>query len=430
MESQNAASEARFARRCRLVAWLLIPALPVLRVLEAVARLIFLSNFYDSFWDALTTEMWFWPSWWLYIRTSFGWWALYALVLWVAAVPVVACLPSIRHRKTFVVGAAVACLVGLWVVTFRLEFHWDGRSQSEWVWCLRSRDPELRRQAAQGLFWHFFKFGVPEGTVPIARRGLHDSEVLEVRRFSANFFSEYPTAEAIPDLTDALADPDDRVRSDAARALAKLGPEAAGALPQLEARLSDPVSVVRAHAADAYLSAGGDAPRGLAVLRQLVKEPDRQGRVSTAYVLIRVSAKHPDGAFPLIAVLLRDADSHVRFYTLLGLYGYGPKAMPLAAELLIRSKDSDSMVRGSAAHVLGEIGPLGDDVPAAVARFLKEPDATVRRDAVYVLGDRWAVQATPALKEALNDPNPDVSAAARSVLDRLERDVDRNGVKR
>lgn len=429
MEAQNTKSEARFARRCRLVAWLLVPSLPVLRLAEAGARLLFLPRFYESYWDALTTEMWFSPSWWLYARTSFGWWALYALVLWIAAVPVVAHLPAVRRRKTFGGGVAGACLVVLWVVTFRLEFYWDGRSQSEWVWCLRSRDPELRRQAARGLSWHVFKFGVPDGTVPLARRGLHD-EVLEVRRFATSFFAQYPSAGVIPDLTEALSDPDDRVRYDAARALAQLGPAATGALPQLKARLDDPVPAVRACAADAYLAAGGDAALGLSTLQRLLKEPDPQDRICTAHVLGRVAVRYPGGAFPLVADLLRDADGRVRFYTTLALSGLGPRAKPLTPELLVCLTDSDYLVRGSAARVLGEIDSPDDHVVAAIVPLLKDPEWWVRRDAAYALGYMGAVRATPALEDALNDSEEQVRSGARSSLDRLERGVDRNGVKR
>jgi len=399
---------------------LLVLMLPLLRLAEAVARLILLPSFYDSFWDALTAEMWFTQLWWLYTSTSVGWWTLYALVLWAAAVPALAVLPSVRRRKIFLAGVATVCLIGLAVATFRLEFHWGGRSQREWVWCLRSHDPELRRQAASGLSFHIFKFGVPDGTDTLARRGLRD-EVPEVRQFAAAFFARYPTADVVPDLAEALADPDARVRSDAAVALGKLGRGAAGVLPQLQASLDDPVPGVRADAAGAYLAAGGDPMLGLTILGRLVTAPDADDRRHAGWVLAAVAATHPDQAFPLLATLLRDRDRQVRFYTTLALYELGPNAKPLTPALLLNLSDSDYFVRGSAASALGRIGSADDQVVAAVIPLLKDPEWRVRRDAADALGDMGAVTARPALRQVLDDPEPLVRTSAREAADRLER---------
>src|SRR5262249_36414895 len=148
--------------------------------------------------------------------------------------------------------------------------------------------------------WHPFKFGVPPGTGTVARRGLHD-EVLEVRRFAASFFVSYPAAEAVPDLTEALADPDASVRADAASALAKLGPAATEALPQLKAALADLVPRVRACAAQAYLAAGGDPALAFAAFEQLISTPEADDRRCTGVILGEVAATHPDRVLPLVA---------------------------------------------------------------------------------------------------------------------------------
>jgi HEAT repeat protein len=128
----------------------------------------------------------------------------------------------------------------------------------------------------RGTDFHLFKFGVPDGTASLAREGLHD-EVLEVRQFAAAFFVRHPSAAAIPDLTEALTDGDAQVRSDAAEALAKLGPGAADALPQLKACLNDPVAAVRANAAQADLANGGETKPGLSALEKLVTAPKPGG---------------------------------------------------------------------------------------------------------------------------------------------------------
>jgi HEAT repeat protein len=433
MKTRNITIDPRFVRRCWFSALLLLLSLPMLRLVEAVARLIFLPSFYDSFEHALTAEMWFSPLWWLYTNTTLGWCVSRALVLWIVAVPLVVLLPWIRRRKAYTIAVACTCFFVLAVVTTRLESHWDGQSDSVWGWCLRSRDPELRRQAALGLSHHSFRDEVPEGTILLARQGLHD-EVLEVRRFSARFFTK-DRAKAGPELAEALSDSDAQVRSDAALALAQRGSAAANALPQLKVCLNDPVPVVRAHAAEAYLAGGGDPDLGVSTLEQVLPELNHDERYHLGWVLPTIAAKHPDAAMPLRATplldaLLWDKDRDVRYRSMWNLEKLGPKAKPLTPTLLLRLKDSDYFIRSSAARALGYIESPDDEVVADVVLLLKDPEWWVRRDAAHALGDMGAVQAIPALKEALNDPESLVSSDAKEALDRLERGLDRHYQKR
>jgi HEAT repeat protein len=415
--SPDEALDPRFLRRCWAIALLLVLLLPVLRLVEALARLILLPSYYDSFWHALMAEMWFSDLWWLYANTPLGWCVSRALVLWIVAVPLMVLLPWIRHRVAYALAVAGTCFLVLSMVTNRLEFDWDGRSQSEWAWCLRSRDPELRRQAAKGLSSYPFWDKVPEGTVLLVRQALRD-EVPEVRRFAAAFFI-WDRAEAGSELAEALADPDDQVRSNAAWALAQRAPAAARALPQLKVCLTDPVPMVRANAATAYLGGGGDQALGVTTFQQATAELTSKERSRIGWGLAHIPLEYPDGAMPLLTILLRDEDKEVRYDTTSGLVYCGGKAKPLTPALVANLKDSDPRVRGCSAWALGRIGSAENHVVAAVVPLLKDPDATVRSEAAYALGLMRAVQARPALKEALNDPNSDVSASARGALDLL-----------
>jgi HEAT repeat protein len=413
-----------FVWRCWAIAFLLVLLLPALRLVEAIARLILMPSFYDSFSHALTAEMWFSDLWWLYTSTPLGWWVSRALVLWIAAVPFMMLLPWIRHQRAYAFAVAATGLLVTSMITSRLEMLWDGRSQSEWAWRLRSRDPELRRQAAQVLGSLHFRDRVPEGTILLARQGPHD-EVLEVRRFAAAFFTGDP-AEAVPELTEALADPDDQVRSNAALALAQRGPTAASALPQLKARLNDPVKMVRVHAATAYLAAGGDPTLGVSTLGPEVAGLNSDDRRRLGTTLPIIAGKHPDAAMPLLATpllatLLRDEDSQVRFYTTLSVCHLGPKAKPLTPTLLLNLQDSDYFVRGSAASALGQIGSPDKEIVAAVLPLLKDPEWWVRRDAVEALGEMGAIQAKSDIVQLLNDRESLVRSGARYALDKLQR---------
>lgn len=58
MESQKNSVRVAVSGRHRLrTTLLLISLLPLIRLAEAIARLMLLPSFYDSFWDALTAEM-------------------------------------------------------------------------------------------------------------------------------------------------------------------------------------------------------------------------------------------------------------------------------------------------------------------------------------------------------------------------------------
>ena len=158
---------------------------PLLRVAEAVGRLIWLPSFYDSFWDAFSSEMWFSPAWSLYTSTTFGWWTLLVLVLWIVAIPTIAVLPFLQWRVAFVFVIASGCVLAVLVGTFRLEFQLAGMSQSEMVWRLRSRDPEIRRRAAQALLPQLLQVrrsGRDGGdrTARLARRGAGGSPIRRI----------------------------------------------------------------------------------------------------------------------------------------------------------------------------------------------------------------------------------------------------------
>lgn len=264
----------------------LLLLLPLLRVEEAAGRLRFLPSFYDSFRHALTAEMWFSDLWWLYASTSFGWYRSRLLVLWLVAVPVVLLLPTMRWRKTLCIGSGCLTLVVLEFVGGRLEFQLGDRSQSEWVWALRSRDPQLRRQAAEMLSSSFFKFDIPPGTHSIMRKALRD-DVVEVRRYAARFLVQHPSKELFQELIAALKDDEYKVRQAAAELLAEIGPEGKGLVPALIDLLeNDPDGSVRSNAAYALGRIG--APEATPALEQAREDPEYRVREAAKSALRRM----------------------------------------------------------------------------------------------------------------------------------------------
>ena len=110
-------------------------------------------------------------------------------------------------------------------------------------------------------------------------------------------------AAAVPALLEMLADPDPALRSDAARAIARIGSDARDAVPQLTAALGDPDVNVRRYAARALGSIGPSAeeavPALIDVLRQDVKQVEAAGRKAAAENVAaeQAASAHTSGPF-------------------------------------------------------------------------------------------------------------------------------------
>jgi hypothetical protein len=214
-------------RRLRVVVLAIVISIPLLRLFEAVGRLAFLPDYYTSLWDALISEMWFTDMWSLYTATWFGWWAFRLQCLWLLAVPVVLWFPAVPNycRGGCCVASVFLYLVCLGFIEATSHFDpvvFNGKTEREMVWSLRSQYPVVRRKAAAQLQHHYFKFGLPAGTGELVRGALTDEDV-EVRRFAASFLVKHWSIEATQELTIALNDEDATVRQDAAKALSARG---------------------------------------------------------------------------------------------------------------------------------------------------------------------------------------------------------------
>ena len=132
----------------------------------------------------------------------------------------------------------------------------------------------------------------------------------------------------VPALINALKDPNDFVRSSAARTLAKYGPAAKPAVPALIPLLNDPDWNVHRFAADA------------------LKKID------------------PEAAVPALINALKDSNVYVRSDAAWGLAAYGPAAKTAVPVLVdLYKNDPDPAVRADVAYVLKKI----DSVAAAEA---------------------------------------------------------------
>ena len=99
------------------------------------------------------------------------------------------------------------------------------------------------------------------------------------------------------------------VRSNAARALARLGPEAKAAVPALSEALKDEEAFVRGYAASAL---SGIGPAAVPALSKALKDEERDVRVSAAAALARLGPAEAKAAVPALSEALKDEVANVR----------------------------------------------------------------------------------------------------------------------
>ncbi len=151
---------------------------------------------------------------------------------------------------------------------------------------------------------------------------------------------------AVPDLLDALEDPDNPMRWRIIDLLGQLGDP--GAIPVLMATLDDPDSTLRY---SAVVALGEIADPGTAgVIRDMLSDEDSDVRYGAATAL--VTLKDVD-AIPDLLTALRDDDQGVRGSASTALGAIGSAAVPGLLEAL---KDSNPWTRALAARALGQIG--------------------------------------------------------------------------
>src|SRR3954452_20630576 len=124
----------------------------------------------------------------------------------------------------------------------------EGKSAAQWAEGLRSSDAQTRRDSARAL------------------------GALKAKQF-------------VPELTAALRDGDDEVRSRAAEALWGIGGDARQSAPELIALLKDRHATARLNAAGALGEMGADATPAVPGLRDRLRDPDPYVRAQAAATL-------------------------------------------------------------------------------------------------------------------------------------------------
>jgi hypothetical protein len=116
---------------------------------------------------------------------------------------------------------------------------------------------------------------------------------------------------------------------------------------------------------------------------------------------------------PVVAALLKDPDSNVRWRAAQALGQMDIAGAKFAPEVAALLKDRDFNVRWGAATALGQMGEAGAKFVPEVAALLKDPNFDVRRAAVTALGQMREADAkvAPEVAALLKDPDSDFRSA-------------------
>lgn len=237
-----------------------------------------------------------------------------------------------------------------------------------------------------------------------------------------------PPAEAAEALAAALLDPDEKVRENAARALAAYpaGTQAFSSesfISALFRAARSPDESASVWASITLVRIGAPAGKWLA---GALKAPDPAARADAALVLSRMFPPPAEAAAAVLAAL-KDADPAVRLAAAGALGSYALTALSAlpknaARELAAALKGGDAALRSALIFPLGRLAPKNRQAAAAVLGALEDRDPEVKKSAASVvrfLGPA-ARKALPALRENLKSrdcPLRALSAAALIAID-------------
>ncbi len=235
-----------------------------------------------------------------------------------------------------------------------------------------------------------------------------------------------PVELAVATLEAALADRSAAVRTQAALALARIGPPAAAVAPALMALLRDGDETVRCQAAEALGQVGGQEGPTVAALGGLLQDASAAVKAAAARALGALQ----EAAAPAVAALvplLQDREESVRTAAAEAIARVGALNGAAIATLAEGLASPDNVVRAQTAEALGTIGASATATAPALVEAMADGNDRVRALAVEALGkigETAAAAAVPGLVRALRDQDNWVSALAAEALGQMGESAD------
>jgi HEAT repeat protein len=282
---------------------------------------------------------------------------------------------------------------------------------------LRSSDLTIRRAAAAALA----QVGPDaKGAISELTQALADKDK-QVRRSALEAVGKVgadgkPAADEVSDL---LTDPDPETRKMARQVLAQIAPDAA--LTANSQALFNPDEAVRLEAAEALLAMGAAAKPRTSELIAAVrgdKSPAVRLKAAQALVVIDPTTNAPVGA---LADLLSGTDAKMRGEAAEALATIGGVARDAVPALNGALKDKDPAVRKNAAVALSKVGEPA--LPALTNLVESLSERRLHEPVLLALKNIGWVKAVPPLIKALKDQDPSVRLGAARALGQFGEDA-------
>ena len=310
---------------------------------------------------------------------------------------------------------------------------------------LRSPDDNLANQAARSLA----QIGQPSVSA-LASAAKDGDSTTSLRALWALSLIGPEAKEALPVLVKLLDHPHERIKAGALYALGEMGPAAntatdaivramrtssalvryqavlaqgkigTVALSDLRNLLQDELPEVRADAACALSLFGKHAREAVPELEVALKDRTAAVRAMAAFAL-GCMAKDANGSLPQIVPLLYDEEYEVQqaaFSATLSVGAGDPRMVQALREANMKGK-------WATPFILKQFGKNPADAVAPLIKTLQGKDAGDRLGAAWALGQIGlpARDAVPALRKALNDPQPQLRMVAWNSLKQINQEV-------
>lgn len=272
---------------------------------------------------------------------------------------------------------------------------------------IQNKDTKVRADAVQALV----KLG--RDSLEVMVEASKDKD-WQVRRAATDGLGMLGLADAVPALNRLIVDEDDRVRTAAGLAIARIGPSARLSITPLINTLKDKSDEVRDAAAYALakLAPGNDTV--VPALIRALRYEDVRARVGAANAIARLGPLAPSAVFPLITGL-KDMDDSVVLASRLALVKLGPEAI---TGILKALREEDARTRLHLIDVLGQIGSEAAPAIHVLLVLLQDEDVQIRNATTLALG-LIGGDAKAALLKASRGEDKKLAAAAAQALETI-----------
>ena len=272
---------------------------------------------------------------------------------------------------------------------------------------IQNKDTKVRADAVQALV----KLG--RDSLEVMIEASKDKD-WQVRRAATDGLGMLGLADAVPALNRLIVDEDDRVRTAAGLAIARIGPSAKLSITPLINTLKDKSDEVRDAAAYALakLAPGNDTV--VPALIRALRYEDVRARVGAANAIARLGPLAPSAVFPLITGL-KDMDDSVVLASRLALVKLGPEAI---TGILKALREEDARTRLHLIDVLGQIGSEAAPAIHVLLVLLQDEDVQIRNATTLALG-LIGGDAKAALLKASRGEDKKLAAAAAQALETI-----------